>query len=281
MSGQTTGWVLRNGPRDRAMRAVLITIADAANRDGEHAHPGMDAMVEGSLYSEGHVRRTIAKLMEDTWVEQTEQPGPGKAAEYRVLMEARDNAAHSARRSDVPPEGNAAHTPREQRANSAHPDARRPEVEAIGSNYVNGNANGVAAGATTVSEAAALCTLLADRVEQHRGARPKITAQWAKDMDLLVRRGPTEWDKPVELAPAYVAKMINGIFDVLAEHDAKGFCWADQVRSPGALRRHWDACQLAGKTKRNGASAKPRPGRDSDQRSLEELMHEANDRRAG
>ena len=117
MSGQCTGWVLRNGPQDRAMRAVLLVIADAANRDGDHARPGMQAIVEGALYSEGHVRRTIAKLVEEGWVEQTAEPGPGKVAEYRVPME---NAAHlDARRTPRTMRGvegqrraNAAQTPR-------------------------------------------------------------------------------------------------------------------------------------------------------------------------
>lgn len=148
MSGQSTGWVLRNGPRDRAMRAVLVTIADAANRDGEHAHPGMEAMVEGSLYSEGHVRRTIARLIEEGWIEQTEAPGPGKAAEYRLLDPetglgiAESNGAHSARRLPGVP----GPTARERRANGARPGARRSEPGTNSS--IDGNANGLATRAT-------------------------------------------------------------------------------------------------------------------------------------
>jgi hypothetical protein len=88
VSGQATGWVLRNGPKDRAMRAVLVTIADAANADGCHAHPGMRAMVEGSLYSERSVQGTIAKLVRDGWVEIEEAGGGrGKATVFRVVME--------------------------------------------------------------------------------------------------------------------------------------------------------------------------------------------------
>jgi len=56
------------------MRAVLVTSADAANRDGEHEHPRTAAMVEGSLYSEGRVRRTIGALMRDGWIELTGHP---------------------------------------------------------------------------------------------------------------------------------------------------------------------------------------------------------------
>ena len=95
MSGQVTGWVLRYGPKDRAMRMVLVTIADAANRDGEHAHPGMAAMCEGSLYSPSHVRATVAKLIADGWVEVEANGlgGRGMATVYRVVMETRQPVA--------------------------------------------------------------------------------------------------------------------------------------------------------------------------------------------
>ena len=71
------------------MRMVLLTIADAANRDGEHAHPGVRAMCEGSLYSEPSVRRTLSRLVTDGWLEVTAhgKGGRGLATEYRVIME--------------------------------------------------------------------------------------------------------------------------------------------------------------------------------------------------
>jgi hypothetical protein len=88
VSGQCTGWVLRYGPKDRAMRAVLLTIADAANRDGEHAHPGVQAIVEGSLYGRTHVFRTLRKLETEGWLEVEEEGGGrGRAAVYRVRMD--------------------------------------------------------------------------------------------------------------------------------------------------------------------------------------------------
>jgi hypothetical protein len=87
MSGQCTGWVLRHGPKDRAMRAVLITIADAANRDGENSHPGRDAMVEGSGYSRATVTEVLRRLEDEGWIEVTERGrGRGHATTYRVPM---------------------------------------------------------------------------------------------------------------------------------------------------------------------------------------------------
>lgn len=114
MSGQCSGWVWRNGPkpddkdsngerygleRARAMRAVLGVIADASNRDGEHARPGLQAMVEGSLYTRSHVVKMVGFLIEDGWVEVEEVGhGRGHATVYRVLMLAEHE--RSSRRTD-------------------------------------------------------------------------------------------------------------------------------------------------------------------------------------
>jgi hypothetical protein len=76
------------------MRAVLLTIADAANRDGEHAHPGIQAIVDGSLYGRAHVFRTLRKLEDEGWIEVEEEGGGrGRAAVYRVRM-ARAEPSH-------------------------------------------------------------------------------------------------------------------------------------------------------------------------------------------
>lgn len=85
MSGQATGWVLRHGPRVRAMRLVLLPIADAANANGEHAHPGLAAIIDYSLYERRHVLATIAQLIEEGWLEVEEEGGGrGRATVYRI-----------------------------------------------------------------------------------------------------------------------------------------------------------------------------------------------------
>lgn len=85
MSGQATGWVLRNGPKDRAMRLVLLAIADAANADGEHSHPGTEGMMRGSLYGRAHVLATVRELVRTGWVVVEEQGGGrGKATVYGI-----------------------------------------------------------------------------------------------------------------------------------------------------------------------------------------------------
>lgn len=87
-----------------------------------------------------------------------------------------------------------------------------------------------------------LCDLLALRVGAHREAPPPpISKSWRRDMRLLLDRGPKDQATPTPLSPRKVESTIHFIFDRLADAGASGFCWADQVRSPGALRKHWHA----------------------------------------
>lgn len=70
------------------MRAVLIPIADAANRDGDHAHPGKEAIMDGSLYGRSAVTKAIQRLIVERWIEVEEWgQGRGQATVYRVLMD--------------------------------------------------------------------------------------------------------------------------------------------------------------------------------------------------
>lgn len=76
------------GPRARAMRAVLHSIANAANAEGENAHPGLPAMIDESLYAKASVMRTIDELVAEHWLEVTEVGrGRGHATVYRILMD--------------------------------------------------------------------------------------------------------------------------------------------------------------------------------------------------
>lgn len=107
MSGKCTGWVGEHGPhpndvdrdgkaygaRARGLRMVLLAVADAANADGDHAHPGVAGVARFSLYSAGQVRRLLDELEAEGWLVVVEQGGgraPGKrhgrATVYRVPM---------------------------------------------------------------------------------------------------------------------------------------------------------------------------------------------------
>lgn len=106
MSGKCTGWVLANGPRPddldssnkpygfpkaRAMRAVLVAIADAANSAGTHAHPGLAAIIEAALYSRRQVLRVTSDLISEGWLSvESAGGGAGVATVYTVHMDRRN-----------------------------------------------------------------------------------------------------------------------------------------------------------------------------------------------
>lgn len=100
MSGKATGWVFENGPKPgdldeageeiglakaRGLRAILLAVADAANADGEHSHPGRRLLAEHSLYSIGHVDKALGELVRLGWLEvEKTGGGRGQATTYRL-----------------------------------------------------------------------------------------------------------------------------------------------------------------------------------------------------
>ena len=134
MSGQATGWVLRHGPRDRALRAVLVVIADAANRDGEHAHPGIEALIEGSLYSRATVYRALRRLVDDGWLEVEQEHAPGRATVFRIPGVLAGERSHGERSTGRTGDANRSHRCDEQVASG--PD------RALYRDGLDGNTNG-------------------------------------------------------------------------------------------------------------------------------------------
>lgn len=103
-----------------------------------------------------------------------------------------------------------------------------------------------------------LCEDLAQRVAAHRRTGvPAITQRWRVDMERLVRLGPLHG---ADLRPMTVARVHRALavtFEQLADPGGDGFCWADQIRSPYALRDHWHQIRLA--LERRNQVAPPRP----------------------
>lgn len=89
-----------------------------------------------------------------------------------------------------------------------------------------------------------LCQHLAHRITQHRGARPKYSPAWAADMATLLNSGASGWEGPPP-TPQQVATVIDAVFDRLNVRSGRGFCWADQVRSPQGLRGKWEQLTFA------------------------------------
>lgn len=114
----------------------------------------------------------------------------------------------------------------------------------------------IAVGDGTSELVAELCALLADAVANHGAAKtiPRVTDAWIRDMGLLLRRGP-KGSAPCEIEPARVARCIGVLFSELNEPQGEtGFCWADQVQSPTALRKHWTRIANAARAQRNSGS---------------------------
>lgn len=110
----------------------------------------------------------------------------------------------------------------------------------------------------------ALCQLLAERIGAHGDhPPPKVTDGWLKDMRLLVDRGPTGQGTPENLGAEKVETGIRFLFEHLADPGSNGFCWANQVQSPKALRKHWLKIRQAAKAQREGANGTRRNGKTS------------------
>src|ERR1035437_120513 len=111
----------------------------------------------------------------------------------------------------------------------------------------------IVGGASDVTD---LCEYLSRRVGEYHGGpsrRPKIIPRWTKDMDLLLRLGPSGLATPQSIKPAIVHRAIAYIFDELAEPNGGGFCWANNIQSPGKLREKW--FKLADEKKSREASS--------------------------
>lgn len=89
-------------------------------------------------------------------------------------------------------------------------------------------------------DAERLTTLLLASYARHVEAdsAPRLTQKAVTDMDRLLRLGPTGFS-PSPVDSEHIARVIRGIFELLAEPGRNGFCWADQIQSPGNLRKHW------------------------------------------
>lgn len=109
-------------------------------------------------------------------------------------------------------------------------------------------------------EIVGLCDALADSVGDFLGSpkkRPKVTDRWIKDMRLLIERGPLGRDAPEPFEVQRIQRCMEILFTKMAEPGRNGFCWAAQVRSPHALREHWDQISGAWQLMAKNLSSEP------------------------
>lgn len=244
MSGQCTGWVLRHGPKDRAMRAVLVTIADAANRDGEHAHPGIAAMVDGSCYSRATVFRALDRLKEEGWVS-VEAEGQGRfATVYTVHMRNVSPCDLSAEGKRLTGDEQTSH-PADANVSSGAttptyatdiPTEQRDESDDICDAAVDSRLRFKASQALAtgghLDDAIKLCEGFAISLRERAMRCPdgaEYTKAWIEPMDALLRLDGRD--------PETVARTIVWLH---AGRDDVSAFWRTVVLSPLKLRLQWD-----------------------------------------
>ena len=69
--------------------------------------------------------------------------------------------------------------------------------------------------------------------------RRKISETAVKDADKLLRLGPADIETPVAISLDRAMDVVAEVFDLLAEANRGGFCWAKVIQSPANLREHW------------------------------------------
>lgn len=279
MSVQALGWVFDHSPTEGSDRLVLLSIANHAGEspvDGAwEAWPGIELIRrETGLRRERTVKDSLARLVAVGAVERIINGAPDERIRrdrrsnlYRISLDYGVPCAvtrcrwcgvtRDAERGDVSrPDGVTLGDRTGVRDASPEPSVE-PTDEPSGEPKASSELD-------ALPEIRALCEQLADRIHQHRGGedRPRVTARWVRDMRLLVERGPLGVDDPREIPVEKVASSIDYLYARLADPDGGGFCWADVVRSPNALRKHWPKMRDA--ARRQQATTVGRGGRAVD-----------------
>lgn len=272
MSAQATGWVFAHSPFKGAVFAVHLAIADSVN-DQDHYEFWMR---QGKLAAKARVSRKAVNDAVSVMIEAgflvLVLAKKGGANRYAFLTPSEAPVVYDARSADIetirkvsPTVTTPTAVPVTSGDNHLSPTVTSPGLDL--SLVVTGGVSPtvtpvVTPGDTkpkrtqierkTLSSASAdtitvdpqvdeLCRLLADAVgARPKRTRPRVTERWRRDMDLLLRRGPLGVD-PHPVTVQRVRTRIAWVFDGPgAERSSSGFCWADPVRSPDALRRHWE-----------------------------------------
>lgn len=238
MSVDVVAWVFRHSEATGNDRLVLLAIADEADDDGTNAFPSIDRIALKARVPKRTVMRCLTRLEEAAAlvVRRPEVRGRGHFNTYVVVMGKGVTVAPDANRET-------ARKGAQRRAATANPSQTHRPIDLVDSPSDAPLLDDTPSPPTSGADIATidrLCALLADAVEAHGGAgRPKVTAAWRRDMRLLLQRGELGISDAKGRPPEIIERAIGFTFSQLGDPGADGFCWADQVRSPGALRRHW------------------------------------------
>lgn len=277
MSVQWLSWVFDAVEVVGGQRLVLLSLANHADDRGV-CWPSIDTLSKEARLSRRRVEEAIRGLVATGIVQRTVNgapvPGSNRPNLYRLIKAPDETAgAESSAPADVAPDessgpdemapAESSSSPRTIRP--AQPRTNRPAKPSVEPSNNRQEPHVV----EPRSDIDSLCALLAERVGTHRdGPSPPVTKRWRTDMRLLIDRGPLNQDQPTPLGVERVERAIRFCFDRLADANGSGFCWADQVRSPQSLRKHWHQLATAAKNL-NRAHTPDQAWRDS------EAIHEA------
>jgi hypothetical protein len=226
-------WVYRFSPYKGAVFAVHVALADTANADyGWKIWFGQETIAEKARTTRQTVNKALQAMIDDGFLELLEDNSrrlrpnvyrmlypevpivfdSGSVASDDTSVASDDTSVASGAATvvsgDTKPESN----PKKPKG-SVSPDGDAPSDELVH-----------------------LCELLADLVENDVGRKPKIKPIWYREMSLLLRRGPTDYE-PAPINPDSVERLLRFVYE---HRDADpNFSWAAQMRSPSGLRRNW------------------------------------------
>jgi hypothetical protein len=262
MSNAAVNWARRVTTGNPARKAVLMVLADYADEEWS-CFPGQERLSTETELSTRTIGRALSDLEEVGLIRRARRTrGDGSRTSDRIYLQPLDAVGLTPRPprppsppdtpsgsdDDPPPtghsdQGNPTDCPSQPDTVSGHDPLGDPLVEPP-ENPLSSTTPPAPADAAPSEEVQQLCSQLADAVERYRdgaqGGRPKVTKAWERDMRLLLERGPLGAEQARAVPAHRVEACIAVVFRELADpQPGSGFCWAKNVQSPSALRRHW------------------------------------------
>jgi hypothetical protein len=247
MSLDAMRWAKTVPVADATRRLVLLTLADYADAEWS-TFVGQQRLADECLVSKRTAQRILAEFEERGLISREERRRPdGYRTSDRTVIH--PDAGSQATPCHVTPATGSGDTGDDLRRQPGQSQVT-PGVHAEPS--VEPEVEPPVETSSLSADVDALCSQLADKVAAQRGgAQPPVTERWRKDMRLLLERGPLHQDRPEPCSPEKVETTIAYVFAEMSEPEGRsGFCWADQIRSPGALRDHWLQMAQAAKARR-------------------------------
>jgi len=236
----------REQPCDSAgeLLVLMMIAVRAGDNDGKwECHPSQKTLAEDCQMSVRSVRRHLVSLEAKSYLSREERR---REDGYRTSDKLTLNVTSPARLSGDNSGDLTGQTRRPHRTNEAtSPDtgglAGVPvEVPVEEEKSADADVARLCETPDELVDAKALCDLLAGRIEAYSGKRPKIRKRWITEMDLLLRRGPTDWATPERISRGEVVSVINRIFDYPDPRPGSTFSWAKNIQSAPTLREKWE-----------------------------------------